>query len=248
MPHASPSLSRQQWLLGNAVLLISSLVGLIILQQYSNVDLWLANWVFDPASGQFPWRDQWLTAKLGHDWMKKLSVMLGVAVAWQLYRQQRLAGWQDLATRQWLVVGLSALLVPVLVTQFKHLSVLHCPWDLQQFGGHAPYLRLFDRLPLGVGAGQCYPAGHASSGSWLLGFIALWLPLERRQALIRLPLLLLPGLMLGWIQQLRGAHFLSHTLATLWLSWLIVSLLCAWLLWPQAKGASSCLAYESGTR
>jgi len=26
------------------------------------------------------------------------------------------------------------------------------------------------------------------------------------------------GLALGWVQQMRGAHFLTHTLATLWVS------------------------------
>ena len=42
------------------------------------------------------------------------------------------------------------------------------------------------------------------------------------------------SLAFGWVQQMRGAHFLSHTLWSIWLSWTIVVGLHAILgLWRQ---------------
>jgi len=32
---------------------------------------------------------------------------------------------------------------------------------------------------------------------------------------------------MGWVQQMRGAHFLSHTLWSLWVSWAVVLLVHA---------------------
>lgn len=32
----------------------------------------------------------------------------------------------------------------------------------------------------------------------------------------------MPGLFLGWVQQLRGAHFLTHTLWSAWVASLVI--------------------------
>jgi membrane-associated PAP2 superfamily phosphatase len=50
----------------------------------------------------------------------------------------------------------------------------------------------------------------------------LWYP-ERKGRCVVVGLLALAwGFGLGWLQQMRGAHFLSHTLWSLWLSWAVV--------------------------
>ena len=74
------------------------------------------------------------------------------------------------------------------------------------------------------GSGHCFPAGHASAG---FGFLGGWFALHRH-----LPRLagfwflgaLILGLTFGIAQQLRGAHFMSHTLWTAWICWMV-----AWL-------------------
>jgi membrane-associated PAP2 superfamily phosphatase len=68
------------------------------------------------------------------------------------------------------------------------------------------------------GPGHCFPAGHASAGfAWLVGYFA-W---PQGSAVARRWLIgaLIAGLTLGVAQQLRGAHFMSHTLWTSWICW-----------------------------
>jgi membrane-associated PAP2 superfamily phosphatase len=130
------------------------------------------------------------------------------------------------------VVAASAITVPLAVSLLKSQSIHHCPWDLQRYGGFALYLRLFDKLPAGAVAGHCFPAGHASSGLWLAAFAVFWLPERPRMAAIVFALGLVPGLLMGWMQQMRGAHFLSHTLWSAWIATLVF-VLTARFLYPH---------------
>jgi len=98
---------------------------------------------------------------------------------------------------------------------------MDCPWDLLRYGGHQPYIGLFSHRPADMPMTACFPAGHASAGyAWLsLYFFALlWRPAWRWTGLA---LGLGSGLLFGISQQLRGAHFLSHDLATALLCWLL---------------------------
>ena len=100
----------------------------------------------------------------------------------------------------------------------KQASSSHCPWDLARYGGSAPYVRLLDALPAGVGPGHCLPAGHDSSVLWLLAFAVFFLPSRPRMASLVFVLMLALSCAAGWLQQLRGAHFLSHTLWSVWIA------------------------------
>jgi membrane-associated PAP2 superfamily phosphatase len=111
----------------------------------------------------------------------------------------------------------------------KRASVAHCPWDLARYGGDQPYLRLFDALPLGVPAGHCLPAGHASSALWLVALCVYWLPSRPGAARNVAALALLLGGLVGWMQQLRGAHFLTHTLWSTWIACAVVLAIVAGL-------------------
>ena len=74
--------------------------------------------------------------------------------------------------------------------------------------------------------GGCFPAGHASGGFALLGLVAARGTRRWRNGILAL------GLGLGWwmggYQMLKGAHYLSHTLTTMIVAWLVV------LLWRRA--------------
>jgi membrane-associated PAP2 superfamily phosphatase len=127
------------------------------------------------------------------------------------------------------VLALSAVCVPLAISLLKQVSVSHCPWDLQRYGGHEPYVRLLEWLPAGVPAGHCMPAGHASSALWLIGLATFWLPHRPRMPAAMGGLALAFALVVAGIQQLRGAHFLTHTLWSVWIAVLIVDLLYRWL-------------------
>lgn len=118
-----------------------------------------------------------------------------------------------------------ALLIPSAVVALKRASATHCPWDLMQYGGHQPYYGLFQSVPQWVEPGHCLPSGHASAGLWLMGLAVFWLPHRPRRALAVAFAMLVFGATLGWLQQLRGAHFLSHTLWSMWVACAILTLL-----------------------
>ena len=205
------------------------LSGLLILWigNYTDIDLTLADAMFDRASGTFPWRHAWLAERFNHDILKTILQVLGVMVvalaAWDWARPQP---YWDAPRRTGLrVLALSAVLVPTCISVLKHFSDSHCPWDLQRYGGREPYVRLLEMLPVGVSPGQCLPGGHASSALWLVGVAVFWLPHRPRMAAVVGGLMLAFGMAVGWMQQLRGAHFLTHTLWSMWIAVFIVDVL-----------------------
>ncbi|MEO5933899.1 MAG: phosphatase PAP2 family protein [Duganella sp.] len=209
------------------------LTGMLILWigSYSSIDLTLADAMFDRASGTFPWRHAWLAEGFNHGILKTilqvLAVMAVSLAVWDWVRPR--PGWDAPRRTGVRVLALSAILVPTAISVLKHFSDSHCPWDLQRYGGREPYVRLLEMLPAGVAPGQCLPAGHASSALWLLALAVFWLPHRPRMAAAVGGAMLLFGLAVGWMQQLRGAHFLTHTLWSIWIAVFIVDFLYSML-------------------
>ncbi|MCC2970505.1 phosphatase PAP2 family protein [Massilia sp. IC2-476] len=207
-----------------ALLALAALL-ILALGAWTDADLWLADAQYDRVTAGFPWREAWLTATFSHRIAKTaLSVCAGVIIALAIgdtIWPQR-AFDRPLARLRLRVVAWSAVLVPLVVSLLKQSSNAHCPWDLARYGGAQPYVRLFEALPAGVLPGHCLPAGHASSALWLVSLVVFWLPGPARRAWRGLALCLAPGLALGWMQQMRGAHFLTHTLWSAWIACAIV--------------------------
>ena len=218
------------WLRNGGIALAASAMLLALVAQFSALDLALADLAFDPVLRRFAWRDSFFADVVMHRWLKLALVVLGialcaVAVSEALWRWPRLdagARWPLRASAA-LAVG-----IPLTIGLVKRLSDSHCPWSLERYGGTAPYLRLFDALPAGVEPGGCFPAGHASSALWLAGLCIWWLPRRPHTAAAVFVGGLSLGFAMGWVQQLRGAHFLSHTLWSMWIAsaWVWVALLC----------------------
>jgi len=190
----------------------------------TDVDLRLADAMFDRLQGGFPWRDAWLADTFNHRILKSVLTVaaastVAAAIADALWPRERLGHVRRLRLR---IVALSAVLVPLATSLLKLHSIAHCPWDLARYGGAEPYVRIFEALPPGASAGHCLPAGHASSALWLVSVAVLWLPGAPRKALLAAVLSLAAGLLVGWMQQLRGAHFLTHTLWSMWIACVIV--------------------------
>ena len=109
----------------------------------------------------------------------------------------------------------------------KRGSALHCPWGVDLYGGKSPFLRLLDVVPEAWQAGHCFPAGHASTAMWFSALAVLWLPENPRRATLVFLAGIGAGFILGWVQQMRGQHFLTHTLWTAWLSSALIVALIA---------------------
>ena len=189
------------------------IAGLLLLIGWdaSGLDLVVARW-FGDARG-FPWREHWLFSTLLHTGGRAAAFALaGWLVVKLLLRNEphrvRIA---------WLLA--TALSGMLLVSVAKHQSLSSCPWDLQAFGGPASHVSHWLWGRADGGPGHCFPAGHASAAfAWLAGWFA-WRDLDPRRARAWLAGALVAGLVLGLGQQVRGAHFASHTLWTAWICW-----------------------------
>lgn len=122
---------------------------------------------------------------------------------------------------------------PALVGLGKNVTNVFCPSEIRRYGGSAPYVALCSPYPEDdrpASRGHCFPAGHASGGFALLGLA--WLRRTRRAWWGGLALGLGVGWAMGLYQMLKGAHYLSHTLVTMLLTWIVV------LAWRRVLGAN----------
>ena len=142
--------------------------------------------------------------------------------------------FRKFGTRKNVFILLCLLLVPLVVAITKKLTHVHCPYELQEFGGTIPYVSLFTANKV-ENLGRCFPAGHPSGGFALLLFVMI--ATTRRQQMVALA----GGLVLGGImssyQMLNGRHTLGHTLTTLLLAWIIV-LLVHYMLFGRQQNAT----------
>ncbi|BDT60279.1 membrane protein [Massilia varians] len=237
--------ARSRLRLAAALALMAPLIA--ALGQWTDVDLMLADWLYNRATGNFPWREAWLTATFGHEIVKAgltlLAIVFVVLALLDVVRPQPMLE-RPLARLRLRVIACSAVLVPLATSLLKQASSAHCPWDLARYGGSEPYVRLFEALPAGSLPGHCMPAGHASSALWLVSLAVLWLPGPGRGAWRAACLALAPGLVLGWMQQMRGAHFLTHTL---WSAWIACAIVLALVVLLQPSGETVRRA-PAGTR
>ncbi len=212
----------------------AALLAALLLWDLSGLDLALAH-AAGGAQG-FALREHWLLTDVLHTgakalvWLLVMALCLGVVWPAGPLRQ--------LPPARRLQLAASALLASALVSLLKTGSHTSCPWDLNEFGGVARYASHWvGWLDADGGAGQCFPAGHATSGFAFLGGYFAWRGARPRLARRWTAVALLVGFGLGAAQQLRGAHFMSHTLWTGWLCWMTV-----WLtdpLFADQGGASS---------
>lgn len=220
---------------------------LILLQGHSGLDVWLADAMFDFQAQAFPWQHAWLTERFGHGILKVVLTALGAlpvaAVLWDGVRRGRaLPAWWQLRLR---LLALCTVLIPLVVSLLKRASHSHCPWDLARYGGDQPYYRLLEHMPGWIEAGHCLPGGHASSALWLVGLAVFWLPHDVRRAAQVAGWVLALGGLVGWMQQLRGAHFLSHTLWSMWIAAaILLALLAAQDAWRRAGVARRAAARQ----
>jgi membrane-associated PAP2 superfamily phosphatase len=210
--------SRSTRLAGWGLVLFALLI--LWMGNATDIDIKLADAMFDPVRHRFPMQHAWIAERFNHVILKgALSAMAAAAVVLALWDAARpRAGWRRSARVGMRVVAMSAVLVPLVISVLKLVSTSHCPWDLARYGGTEPYVRLLEWMPAGVKPGHCMPGGHASSALWLVSLAAFWWPHSRAKAIAVGLSMLVFGLIVGWAQQMRGAHFLTHTLWSAWIA------------------------------
>lgn len=215
--------SQPAWPGGRSRIFLVSLTSLLLLLlwDYSGLDLKMAHW-FGSSSG-FKLESHWLWRGVLHDdirllpWLVELALLIAIALPFGPLKQ--------LARSRRVQLAMGTFVALLLVSTIKLHSSTSCPWDLAQFGGVARYVSHWDwRTPDG-GGGGCFPAGHASAGFAFLGGFFVFRQILPQTARRWLSAALLVGLVLGMAQQVRGAHYMSHTLWTAWFCWTSMALL-----------------------
>ena len=203
----------------------------VLLSQFGG-DLWIAQHIHAWGGGSWLLREHVVTATIIHPGGKYLSLLLWLLVLTcylRSGRDQPLANWRQPLKYLLLVTLLSTLTVTVL----KAVIDMDCAWDIIGLGGQRPYLGLFDARPPSLPAAGCFPAGHASAGYCWVALYFNFAATKPRWRHRGLAFGLLLGAIFGISQQLRGAHFASHDVASLLICWLIALALDAVMLRGQ---------------
>ena len=188
---------------------------LLLLWDASGLDLVLARMAGTPTG--FPLRDDGFLVNVMHEGAKALSWVLVIglfaAIWWPVGVLRRLGRVERIQ------LAVTTLACVTVISLFKYTSKTSCPWDLQAFGGAARHVSHWAWGVGDGGPGKCFPAGHASAAFAYLGGYLVFRRTSPGVARIWFACALVAGLALGLSQQLRGAHYMSHTLWTAWLCW-----------------------------
>ena len=215
VPHALYPLQREKQSTPPGSWLVPVAVGQYLVFELTALDIWLEDSHY--RLGSFVGAGSWWLETFSHRWVKWAVIATVCAVWTRILGSRWRPSWRENRIR-WQAVGISLLLAPAAVATMKHFSDRPCPWDLQRYGGELIDVSMLSFSTSGA-TGQCFPAGHASTGFSLFAFTLLWLGQDKKKAKIAWWTAFSIGLALGWGQQLRGAHFLSHTLWSSWICW-----------------------------
>jgi membrane-associated PAP2 superfamily phosphatase len=200
---------------------------IICIGEFTEIDLMIGDYYYDSTLKTFPWKKTWFAEVFMHVWIKNLILSAGAILYLVLLMDlikpiMLLNSWLRFRLR---FVAAASLIIPIMISLLKKYSVLHCPWDINRYNGNSPFLRLLDHVPKGLEAGACFPAGHASTSLWFASLCVFWLPHSPSRATYAFAIGLFTGFILGWVQQMRGAHFLFHTLWSVWIASFIILLM-----------------------
>ena len=189
-----------------------------ILSEYTGLDEYLARLVYDPATQSWPWKNNFWTAGVLHNFGKDLVVYIMAAIFLFFIASFFIKKIRPFRKGAFFMIagGLSGVAI---VSLLKNTTHIYTPWDLSIFGGDRPHVLLFDSAPKGLPVGYAFPGGHSSGG---FSFLTLYFLLEYYKPKYKYYGLLV-GLGLGGLfamaQELRGAHFLSHDLFSMVICW-----------------------------
>lgn len=222
-----------------AILVTGTILALtLVLFETTSLDLLVQDRLYDPASGwrvrgDAPWPRLIFyhapTAIVG-----AILVGLLVRIALPASRSIRI----PFSRRDAVFLFVCISLIVASAWLLKNLTGVFSPREIARYGGEQPYRKLLEAIPYvpGRARGDGFPATHCSGGFALM---SLYFILDGQTAR-RLGLLC--GLAFGWIvgiyQMLKGAHYLSHTIVTMILAWMMVQVLSRVIPVQRENGAA----------
>lgn len=222
----------------NYLFLACSAVFLWIVFDYTSLDLWISALYYDLDTQSWPLKNQPIVFAAYQ--LEKMILFLFGGVLLFLFGLSFFIPALKKYRRVFLFLLLCLSLVPLEVSGLKALFRKSRPEQIIYFGGALPENRLFEFLWNNYDA-RNWPGGHASGGAALL---ALYFPghyKSTKWGYGAIVFSLLYWFIMGWTQIVRGQHFISHNLWSLWFAWLTILLIHQFLFKGSLIKESYCL-------
>lgn len=198
--------------------LLALLLCLVVFE-WIPLDLWLQRHFFDGVNQRWIWSSaEPISRFLLYDGLKWLLILCALGLIASLFFCKR-APTIRRYSRGIRIVVLSLILIPLTVSGLKAATNVACPRALSEFGGKLSYDGVFGDAPLT--RQRCFPAGHASGGFALMSLFFLFKTAKNQRRALYLAAG--TGWIMGAYKMLIGDHFLSHTIVTMLLAWLIIN-------------------------
>ena len=218
-----PSWSRASLI----VLLLASVVGVTMT---TAIDVPVSDAIFAAGGDAWPLPHAGWTRAVGYEGPKYVVTVFALFLLTGLIRPGLLHALR-LEVREAAYLLACLAIVPATIAALRGQSGIACANQLLRYGGEIPdWLGhfTFARLVAADGPHGCFPSGHASGGFALLALGMLDRKPSNRRALRFAAILF--GSYMGTYQLLRGAHFVSHVLASALIAQLIVWTLARYML------------------
>jgi membrane-associated PAP2 superfamily phosphatase len=204
----------------------SLLIGAVLFFGLSGADIWVQGHFYNPLTHQWMVDSNDKVLKfIFYDGIKRLLIviaalfLIGLIVGWQ-------KSWMKPYRRGFVIVILSSIFVPLIVGSLKAVTNMPCPKQIENFGGVYPHTCVWEKYATKechLEKQKCWPAGHASGGFALLALVFLFR--SRKVKIAAAISAVLIGWSMGTYKMAIGDHFLSHTVITMILAWLIILLI-----------------------
>ena len=186
--------------------------------EINDLDLIISRHFYNSNLHQWTYKNNWLASRIIHHY-GSLFTKIVIAVMFLGLLATRIKKEFHIYSLPVAFLFIASILGPGIVIFLKNHTHIYCPWDLSVFGGSKPYIHLFDHVKPSLKVGHCFPAAHASGGFTFMSFYFFFILLNSRYKYHGLLFGLFLGLIYGFDQQIRGAHFLSHDLFAIAICW-----------------------------
>lgn len=207
----------------NIAVTVSILIGAVFFFGLSGTDIWVQSHFYNPLTHQWIVDTNNEVLKfIFYDGIKRLLILMAVLILFG-----SIAVWNrpffEPYRRGVAIVLLASVLVPVIVGSLKAVTNMPCPKNIEIFGGAYPHTCVWEKYTARechLEKQKCWPAGHASGGFALLALVFLFR--SRKAKIAAASTAMFVGWSMGTYKMLIGDHFLSHSILTMILAWLII--------------------------
>lgn len=200
-----------------------ALAAIFFLFELSSIDIMVQDIFYEDLihTWQFSWIKETWIGIVFYSGVKISIIIFGLIILMLYFLSFRYTGAFKGYRKRLMIVWLSLIMVPTIIGGLKTATNIPCPCQITHFGGQYPYIKVLEQTPVDiVEKFRCFPAGHASGGFALMSLVFLFKTKKNKRRAFSLALGL--GWSMGVYKMCIGDHFLSHTIISMLLAWLII--------------------------